>query len=354
MQYQNVCLESFGYALPNEIVTSAELERRLEPVYQRLRLPQGRLELITGIRERRFWPAGTLPSEKSVLSAVSALEASQIDPGQVGAIVHASVCRDHLEPATACAVHHQLKLPSKCLVYDLSNACLGILNGILQVANMIELGQIRAGIVVGSEGGRELVETTVAALNTDQALTRSSIKSAIASLTIGSGSCAVLLVDQELSQAGNRLHAAVAHARTDQHQLCQSGADDSVSGGMQPLMNTASERLLDEGIRTGKETFASFLTESGWRRTDVHKTCCHQVGSIHRRLMLESLEIDATVDYSTLEWLGNTGSVALPITMALAAQSEFLQPGDNVGLLGIGSGINCVMLAVQWEKSLVQ
>ena len=66
------------------------------------------------------------------------------------------------EPATACTVHHRLGLPNDCLIYDVSNACLGILNGIVQVANMIELGQIRAGLVVGTEGGRQLVETTIA------------------------------------------------------------------------------------------------------------------------------------------------------------------------------------------------
>ena len=36
-----------------------------------------------------------------------------------------------------------------------------------------------------------------------------------------------------------------------------------------------------------------------------------------RRLMLESLGIDPQVDYVTFPWLGNTGSVALPITMAI-------------------------------------
>ena len=55
MQYQNVCIESLGYTLPDEIVTSDEIERRLEPLYRRLRLPEGRLEHMTGIRERRFW-----------------------------------------------------------------------------------------------------------------------------------------------------------------------------------------------------------------------------------------------------------------------------------------------------------
>ncbi len=143
MRYENVCLESFGYTLPEEIVSSAELEVALAPLYKRLRLPEGRLELMTGIRERRFWPPGTLPSGPSMASAQLAIDAAQLDKSQIGALVHASVCRDYLEPATASTVHHTLDLPSDCVIYDVSNACLGVLNGMVQVANMIELGQIR-------------------------------------------------------------------------------------------------------------------------------------------------------------------------------------------------------------------
>src|SRR5688572_9504820 len=69
MHYRRVCLESFGYTLPDEVVTTSELERRLAPLYGRLRLPEGRLELMTGIRERRFFPSGTLPSAISIQSA---------------------------------------------------------------------------------------------------------------------------------------------------------------------------------------------------------------------------------------------------------------------------------------------
>ena len=145
MLYQNVCLEAFAYTLPDEIVTSAEIEARLEPLYRRLRLPEGRLELMTGIAQRRFWPPGMLPSEKSVETAEKAIRISGIDKQQIGALVHGSVCRDFLEPATACGVHHRLGLPNRCAVYDVSNACLGLLSGMVQAANMIELGQIRAG-----------------------------------------------------------------------------------------------------------------------------------------------------------------------------------------------------------------
>jgi 3-oxoacyl-[acyl-carrier-protein] synthase-3 len=160
MHYRRVCLESFGYTLPVELVTTAELERRLSPLYDRLRLPEGRLELMTGIRERRFFPPGTRPSTISVESARKAIDASGIDERFFGALIHGSVCRDYLEPATACRVHHELGLPGDAVIYDVSNACLGLLNGMVQVANMIELGQIRAGIVVGTECGREIVEKT--------------------------------------------------------------------------------------------------------------------------------------------------------------------------------------------------
>ncbi len=353
MRYRNVCLEAFGYTIPDEVVTSTELESRLAPLYERLRLPEGRLELMTGIRERRFWQPGSLPGDQSVVSAERAIRAAGIDRQQIGALIHASVCRDYLEPATACSVHHRLELPESCLVYDVSNACLGLLNGILQIANMIDLGQIRAGIVVGTEGSRQLVETTIQTLNSDSSLTRQQLKLAVASLTIGSASCAVLLTDRELSQTDNRLFAATAQANTAHHALCHSGRDEAVGTGMQPLMETDSERLMQEGIATGVAAFQHFLAETGWTHDDLDKTFCHQVGSAHRKLMLESLGLDPLRDFATLEWLGNTGSVALPITMAVGLERGWVAKGERVGMLGIGSGINCLMLALQWQKSLV-
>ena len=353
MKYQKVSIEALGYTLPCEIVTSEELEARLQPLYRRLRLPEGRLELMTGIRERRFWPRGTLPSDQSVASAQQVLATADFDKRQIGALVHGSVCRDFLEPATACRVHHQLSLGEECLIYDVSNACLGLLNGIVQVANMIELGQIRAGLVVGTESGRQLVETTIEALNADTSLTRDSVKSAIASLTIGSASAAVLLVDRSISRTGNRLLAATARAHTAAHGLCHSDRDEAVGSNMRPLMETDAEELMRQGVEVGNSTFAAFLDETGWTRDDIDKTFCHQVGSMHRKLMLQSLALDPAIDFATLETLGNTGSVALPVTMARGIEQGHLKPDDHAALLGIGSGINALMLAVEWRKSLV-
>jgi acyl-CoA:acyl-CoA alkyltransferase len=348
MRYQNVCLEAISYTMPDDIVTSDEIEARLEPLYTRLKLPQGRLELMTGIRERRFWPPGMLPSEKSVETAEKAICAAGIERRHIGALIHGSVCRDFLEPATASGVHHRLGLPENCMVYDVSNACLGLLNGMVQVANMIELGHIRAGVVVGTESGRALVENTIRELNTNTSLSRNDIKLSVASLTIGAGSAAVLLCHRDLSRKGNRLLGGVMRTNTTQHHLCQSGRDESADAQMQPLMQTDSETLMREGIATGRLAFDDFLVEMGWQRSNINKTFCHQVGKAHQKLLFETLGLELKIDYSTLEYLGNTGSVAAPTTAAIGIENGWINPGENVAMMGIGSGINVIILGFEW------
>jgi 3-oxoacyl-[acyl-carrier-protein] synthase III len=347
MRYQNVCLEALAYTLPDEVLTSDEIERRLEPLYRRLRLPEGRLELMTGIRERRLWPKGTRISDMSIVSGEKALAAAGIDRSQIGALVHGSVCRDQLEPATACRVHHSLGLPAKCLAYDISNACLGLLNGMVEVANLIELGQIQAGLVVGTEDSRPLLEGTIAELNQRTSLTRNDIKTAVASLTIGSASAAVLLTHRDVSKTGHRIVSAVARAHTQHYQLCE-GDHVGTEAGM--LMQTDSEKLLEAGVETGAMTFADLLNDTQWSASDVTRSICHQVGGTHRKQMLESLGLKVENDFATFPWLGNTGSAALPSAMALAGEAGFLREGDKVAMLGIGSGINSLMIAVEWGQ----
>ncbi|TWU43752.1 3-oxoacyl-[acyl-carrier-protein] synthase 3 [Novipirellula aureliae] len=358
MQFNNVCLESIGAIIPDEIWNSEKIETDLAPLYSRLKLPEGRLALMSGIDERRVWSRGTMPSGPSVQSANAAIDAVGIDRQEIGCLIHASVCRDFLEPATASRVHHELGLPHDCWVYDVSNACLGVMNGAVQIAMMIESGAIRAGIVVGTENSRPLLEQTISRLNADSSLTRKSVKPAFASLTIGSGSCAWLLVHRDLSSSNKQtpsstlIETAVAEARTEFNDLCRSD-QDSAGSGMQPLMDTDSERLMAEGIATGVAGLERLLSESGLSRGDFDRTVCHQVGSRHRVEMLKAMGFSIENDSATFAKLGNTGSVALPLTLAAAAARGELVAGNQVAMLGIGSGINSVMLSAKWGQTSI-
>ena len=353
MQFQRVRLLSIGYTLPSEVISSSQIEEQLEPLYQRLGLPAGRLELMTGIEQRRQWPRGTMPSDWSFESGACALESAGLPADHVDLLIHGSVCRDNLEPATACRVHQLLGLSADCLVYDVSNACLGLLNGMVQAAALIESGQIRAALVVGTEDSRYLLETTIKTLNRDSSLTRQDIKLALASLTIGSASAGLLLAHEDFAPDASRLLCATAMANSQHHELCQSERDVAVGEQMQPLMQTDSEALMREGIATGQQTFERFLAQTGWSASSVDRTICHQVGAAHRAALLEALQLELDNDFATFSWLGNTGSVALPVTLALAAEQQFLETDHQLALMGIGSGINCLMLGVRWAETAV-
>ncbi len=347
MKYQHVCVESIVCTLPDEILTTAELEKRLAPVYRRLKLPEGRLELLTGIRERRLWPVGVLPGDQSVKTCEKLLGACAIDPKKIGALLHGSVCRDYLEPATACGVHRRLGLPNECTIFDISNACLGIATGMIQIANMIELGQIEAGIVVGTESSRSLTEATVRFLNEDTTLDRKGIKRAFASLTIGSGSAAVLLTHKNISRTGRKLVGGTVLSNTVLSDLCRSDTDQGGGDSMNPLMWTDSETLMVEGVGLAAIAFERFLETTGWTRDSIALFLTHQVGKAHQQLLFEKLGLSDEKHYSTLEFLGNTGSAAMPTAAALALEERRIPPGQRLAFLGIGSGINTLMLALE-------
>jgi len=343
MRFQNVCVEAIASYLPEEVVTSEVIEERLSAVYERLKLPKGRLELMSGISERRFFSSDCSSSHVAAEAGERTLNLSGIDPSKVQCLIHASVCKDFLEPATATVVHSKLGLPDSALIFDISNACLGVLNGMMIVANMIELGQIEAGLIVSGENGRSLVESTIKEIIGNEKITRKSIKKYFASLTIGSAAAAVLLTHRSISKTGHRLLGGSFYSATEHNALCTG--DNSA---MTTMMNTDSEELLKRGVELAAITWKRVKKELGWMNTTVQRFICHQVGSAHKKLLFQSLNIDETKDFSTYAFLGNTGSAALPVTWAIAEEKGFLESGDIIALLGIGSGINSLMLGVEW------
>jgi acyl-CoA:acyl-CoA alkyltransferase len=374
MHYSRVYLESIGYELAPVVVSTDELEARLEPLYTALRLPMGQLEALTGISERRWWHRDFPVSHGAALAAKKALAASNLTAKDIDVLIYAGVCREQLEPATACHVAAELGISGDATIYDVSNACLGVLNGIVEVANRIELGQARAGLVVSCETAREINEVVI-----DQMIEARSMdvfKGAIATLTGGSGAVAVLVVDKELSSSHRRqLLGGTTKNAPQFHNLCRWGwesvapamdkilrsqpgtllktaFDNAFEKGMRhivtPFMATDAGSVLKYGVDLGTKTWHSFLAKLGWRIDHLDKVICHQVGTMHRDTILKSLGIPVEKDFSTFEYLGNIGTVSLPLTAALAEERDFLRPGDNVGFMGIGSGLNCMMLGLKW------
>src|SRR5437588_317179 len=101
MNYSRVFIDSLGYELPPVVVTSNELEVRLRPVYQALRMPEGQLEALTGIVERRWWEPGYPLSQGAIAAARKALEVSNVRAEDVQVLIYAAVCREQFRTSLA-------------------------------------------------------------------------------------------------------------------------------------------------------------------------------------------------------------------------------------------------------------
>ncbi|MCU0520437.1 MAG: 3-oxoacyl-ACP synthase III [Anaerolineae bacterium] len=338
MQYSNVCIEGLGYVIPERVVTTAWFEEQLQPVYRVLGTPEGYIERLTGIKEHRWWADDVRVSDGSAWAGEKVLASTGVDRGEIQCLINTSVCRDYIEPATASIVHNKLGLSQAAMSFDIVNACLGFLNGMLIVANMIELGQIDTGMVVAAEDPREGQLWTI-----DHMLSsppdRATLRDNLASFTLGSASVAMILRHRSRSQTGKRLLGGVSYSNTANCELCVA---------QRTWMRTKSSALLEEGTKVVAEAWQRFRSALGWTNDMVDRLFTHQVSEPQRQVALKALELSTEIDYPTLQYLGNTASVAAPISMAIGLDNGFVHDGDRVVLFGVGSGINSIVLGIQW------
>ncbi len=349
MKYSRVFINSLSYELAPEVVSSKDLESRLAPIYQKFRIPVGQLAALTGITERRWWPKGYRLSDGAITAAKKAINETGIDVEELGAVVYTGVCRDQHEPATACRIASEIGVSKHTAVYDISNACLGVLSGILDIANRIELGQIKAGIVVSAESARDIVDSTIEDMLAEPTMQKFALS--LATLTGGSGAIAVILTDGSLELDNQRQHQLLGASHLsspDHHELCQWGLQETGQHIYREVMKTDAVALLKEGVELAKHTWEHFLHQRSWLVEQVDKVICHQVGASNRKQVLSALNIPSEKEFPTFQKLGNMGTVSLPVTAAIAHDQGFLKKGDQVSFLGIGSGLNCMMLGLKW------
>lgn len=314
-------------------VTSAEIDDLLAPYYERFDTQPGLLAALAGIEERRQWPEGVSFMDAAAQAGEKALIASGIDRSKIGLVVDTSVCRERLEPSSSVTVHDQLGLPSTCMNYDVSNACLGFLNAIHLAGCMIEVGQIDYALIVDGEGTREIQANTVAAL-LDETASADDLFSNFASLTLGSGSAGMVLGRKSDNPGSHQVVRGFFRAESSHHDLCVGGLEN---------MRTDTRALLEAGTSLAKLAWDD-AEKDDWADMDCY--VIHQVSQVHTNAMIDVLGFDAAKAPMTFPKFGNMGPAAIPFTLALAA--ETLQPGERVLCMGIGSGLNVATLELRW------
>lgn len=338
MRFQNVAIEAMGYVLPPHVIKSSDLEEAFRPTLQRLGLPPGQLEKLSGVKERRMWDPGTQPSTVAAMAGQKALENAGIDKGAVQCLINTSVCRDYLEPATASMVAGHMRLERATFCFDIANACLGFLNGIHLAASMIELGQIDTALIVDGESSREPVTATIHRLASPLATT-DTFRDNFATLTLGSGAVAAVVRRKDLCRTPHSVNGCVMRSATEFNQLCL---------GNHTEMKSDPHGLLVHGVGLAVETFPYANEELGWRPGSVDEFVCHQVSLSHFTHTFQQLELPLEKALLTFPYLGNVGPASLPLTLALGEAQGRITRGKELALFGVGSGLGCVIMGVTW------
>jgi 3-oxoacyl-[acyl-carrier-protein] synthase III len=338
MRFENVSIVSVEHIDAPIRVTSKEIEERLRPTMDRLRLPPNLLRELSGIEARRWWNEGVVPSDAAATAGGSALEAAGIDPRDIGVLVNTSVCRDFVEPSTACIAHHKIGLSETCINFDITNACLGFVNGMDVVGNMIERGQVEFGLLVDAESSRYTVECTIERL-LQPGVDHRMFRDQFATLTLGSCGVAMVLGRSDLVANGHPYLGGVTLAATEHNQLCT---------GFMHEMVTDTKALTDAGLELAVKTWAKAADELGWQPDTHQHYAQHQTTKGHADKFAGVIGLDLQKVYRLYPEYGNVGPAGVAVVLSKLEDEGLVVTGERVAMMGIGSGINCSMVEVVW------
>lgn len=334
-RFSNTSILTVQTADASQVVTSDAIDERLADTYKRVGLRPGLLERLAGIHERRWWEDGVTFTDGAAMAGAKAISESGVDPAGIGLMINTSVSRRHLEPSTAVAVHHALGLPRSAQNFDVTNACLGFVNGMELAAAMIDSGMIEHAVIVNGEDAQTVQDRTIDRLNQPDTTARDVIAQ-FATLTLGSGAVAMVLGRSDQHPEGHRLVGSVSRAGTEHHDLCVGDND---------MMRTDLKGLLEAGLDLSMDMWEEAATDFDWQR-GMDRYVIHQVSKVHTAAMCERFGIDESRVPKTFPTRGNLGPASVPYTLA-SAQHELVD-GDRVLLMGIGSGLNASCLEIAW------
>ena len=336
----DVSITGLAHLMPEKRLSSEEINKRLDHTRQRLGMTTDVLGKVAGIEARYLWDRGTTPSSVAGQTGQMALEDAGIQAQDLELLINTSVSRDWLEPSTASIVGGLLGVSSKCQNFDISNACLGFINGMDIAAQMIGAGRIKHALIVNGETSEQVYDATLRRLERPDA-TREEMINDLAALTLGSGAAAMVLSRAEEGDLSGRYMGGVSRSATQFNELCRGNID---------RMTTDSQQLLEKGMKLARETFEAAQQELGWQVEDFDAFAIHQVSQVHTKSIMRALKIKPEQMITIFPEYGNIGPASVPIALSHLREQGRLGPGARVGLLGIGSGLNCTMAEIRYPK----
>jgi 3-oxoacyl-[acyl-carrier-protein] synthase-3 len=317
-----VKIAGLGWSLPARVVSSGELERRMD-------LPAGWIERVTGVAERRYATDETSVG-LATAAARMALDRADAAPDAVDLIIAASAGPQQAIPCTAAFVQRALKVPDgRCLCFDVNATCLSFLVAFHTAAQFLAQGVYRRILVVSSEIANHM----------------RNFKERESAVLLGDGAAAAVL---ERGREGEASAVWGGHFTTH-----ASGADFTTCRGGGTLHHPndpATTPEMNQFHMDGRAVFKmarrlvgpfvdALFNTLPWDRSAVDAVVPHQASGPGVDLLERCAGFTAGQIVRNLRTRGNCVAASIPLALAEAVDAGRIRRGDRVLLIGSGAGL---------------
>ncbi|MGN6790112.1 MAG: beta-ketoacyl-ACP synthase III [Rhodanobacteraceae bacterium] len=312
-----------GSALPERIVTNADLEKVVETSDEWIRTR-------TGIRERRVAADGETTGDLAYRAAVQALHDAGVKASELHMVVLGTTTPDIIFPATACLIQNRLGA-NGCMAFDVNAACSGFMYALGVANNFVRTGQVKKALVIGAETLTRMVDWSERET----------------CVLFGDGAGAVVLeASDEPGILATCLHADGGYKDLLYNPVGVSvGFRDEKNHGVRIRMS--GREVFKVAVKTLDALVDETLQAANMHADQIDWLIPHQanlriIEATAKRLDMSVEQVIVTVDKHA-----NTSSGSVPLALDAAVRSGRIKRGQNLLLEAFGGGFT-------WASAMVR
>jgi 3-oxoacyl-[acyl-carrier-protein] synthase-3 len=309
------------------------------------------LERLTGIRDRRVSVGEEDSYSLAVAAARDCLSRSHQPASSIEVVINCSITKyrggltQWLEPTMSIAVAEAIGADS-AMTFDLSNACAGMLSGVMVLNNWIRQGVVERGLVVSGEYISQLGQN--AAHHVRNVMSRE-----LASLTLGDAGAALLL--ERAPEGASGISVAGFTTVADHSRLCLAYG---VNGDPGARMFTQARAIHKSAIADTPVLLQEVLDSVGIALSDVDQVITHQTSArAIKKGMADITEAlgaaprhDAVI---SVDHYGNTASTTHTVALIDELEAGRISAGENVALIALASGLEIGIILLTLDEEVV-